>query len=136
MKQNDSKRKMQTMKKHTTRRRGLLAVLAATAALAFTLLPATHGRAAPPAITDCEGDACAQVTLTFDEAKGQYLAQNNSSDRWMRVTASNVAAASSVCLAPGKAAHLSLKSIVSPYRATYAPVKCGEEDPAGPPAGE
>lgn len=90
---------------------------------------------AAAAAMECEGNACAQVTLTFDEAKGQYRAQNNSPDRWARVTASNVASAASVCLAPGKAAYLSLKSIVGPYRASFAPVRCGEEDPAGAPPG-
>jgi hypothetical protein len=43
---------------------------------------------ARPAPDDCEGDACASVTVTFDETKQQYLAQNNSSDRWVRVSAS------------------------------------------------
>jgi hypothetical protein len=27
-----------------------------------------------PAATECEGDACSQVTVTFDEAKQQYIA--------------------------------------------------------------
>jgi len=75
--------------------------------------------------------------VSFDEMKGQYRAQNNSPDRWARVTAANVASAASVCLAPGQAAHLSLKSIVGPYRAACAPARCGEEDASGaPPAGE
>jgi hypothetical protein len=35
------------------------------------------------AATECDGDACAQVSFTFDEAKGQYLARNNSAERWV-----------------------------------------------------
>ena len=86
-----------------------------------------HAPSASAATTDCEGDACSQVTVTFDDAKQQYQAQNNSTDRWMRVSASNVAAATSVCLGPGKSDYLQLKSLVMPYRATYADTKCGEQ---------
>lgn len=115
--------------------------LAACAALAVLTLSGharAHGRApAEPPAVECEGDACPQVTVTFDEEKGLYRARNNSAERWARVTATNVAAAASLCLAPGQAEHLSLKSIVGPYRAVYAEVRCGEEEPGGvPPAGE
>lgn len=78
------------------------------------------------AVADCDGDACSQVTLTFDDAKQQYHAQNNSSDRWARVTASNLAATASACLAPGKDAYLALKGINGSYRADYSEPKCGE----------
>jgi hypothetical protein len=79
-----------------------------------------------PVATECEGDACSQVTLTFDESKQQYRAVNNSADRWARVTASNEAASAGACLAPGKDAYLLLKSIAGPYHAAYAEVRCGE----------
>lgn len=39
---------------------------------------------------DCEGNACTQVALTFDEAKQQYKVQNNST-QLIRVKASNLA---------------------------------------------
>jgi hypothetical protein len=42
-------------------------------------LAARHATAATAA--DCEGDACSQVTFTFDDSKQQYHAQNNSADR-------------------------------------------------------
>lgn len=87
-----------------------------------------------PAATECEGDACSQVTVTFDEAKQQYLARNNSTDRWAWVTASNVAASAGACLAPGKDAYLALKSIAGSYHAAYAEVRCGEAEPTGPPS--
>jgi hypothetical protein len=77
-------------------------------------------------VTECEGDACSQITVTFDESKQQYRAVNNSADRWARVTASNEAASAGACLAPGKDAYLPLKSIAGPYHATYAEVRCGE----------
>ncbi len=77
------------------------------------------------AAEECEGDACAQVTLTFDEQRQQYRAQNNSADRWARVTASNMASSASVCLAPGKSDSLALKSVVGHYRAEYSETRCG-----------
>jgi hypothetical protein len=82
---------------------------------------------------ECEGDACSQVTVTFDESKQQYRALNNSSDRWTQVTASNMAASASACLAPGKKVYLPLKSIVGPYHAAYAETRCGEDAASGPP---
>ncbi len=87
-----------------------------------TLLSAT------PASAECEGDACTQVVLTYDEVKGEYRAQNNSSDRWTRVSASNAAAAASACLAPGKSGALALKSLVGSYRADFAEARCGAQD--------
>jgi hypothetical protein len=89
-----------------------------------------------PAADECDGDACAQVSVTFDESRQQYRAQNNSADRWARVTASNMAASASACLAPGKEGHLPLKSIAGSYHAEYAEARCGEEAASGPPGGE
>jgi hypothetical protein len=106
-------------------RRSLPAALFASAALALSGLLAPHGPAsARPSVTDCEGDACAQVTLTFDEAKGQYLARNNSGEAWVRFTASNMSAAATVCVAPGKADYLPLKSITGAFRAERG-ASCG-----------
>lgn len=67
---------------------------------------------------DCEGNACTQVTLTFDEAKQQYKVQNNS-DRLVRVEASNLAGGNRVIIEAGKDAYLPMKSIIGPYRANY-----------------
>jgi hypothetical protein len=111
------------MKQQTVRNRGVLIALAA-ATLSVQL--GAGGRAAVgPARAECEGDACAQVTLSFDEAKGLYRARNSSADRWARVSASNLAASARVCLAPGGEGHLELKSIVGAYRAERAEPKCG-----------
>lgn len=77
------------------------------------------------AAVDCEGDACAQVSVTFDEARQQYRAQNNSTTKWVRVSASNRASAASACVAPGKAADLPLQTIVGAYRADFAAARCG-----------
>lgn len=89
-----------------------------------------------PEVTECEGDACSQVTLAFDEARQQYRALNNSADRWARVTASNMAASATACLAPGREAYLPLKSISGTYHAAYAEARCGEPEATGPPGGE
>lgn len=69
-------------------------------------------------IDDCEGNACEQVTVTWDEAKQQYKVQNNSTDKSMRVDAANLVASATVCVAPGKTDYLPLKSIAGAYHAT------------------
>lgn len=71
-----------------------------------------------PMLTDCDGDACGQVTVTWDDTREQYKVQNNSTDHWIRVSAANLAATASTCVAAGKADYLSLKSIVA-YQAKY-----------------
>ena len=70
-------------------------------------------------IDDCEGDACGQVTVTWDDSKQQYKVQNSSTDKSIRVGAANLAATASVCVPPGKTDYLFLKSIVGAYHATY-----------------
>lgn len=79
-------------------------------------LPARGG--ASSNVLECEGNACGQVTLTFDETKQQYLAQNNS-DRLVRIEASNWAGGRSISVEAGKSAYLPLKSFIGPYRANY-----------------
>lgn len=93
------------------------ALILSTAFACLFVLVAPHAASPVTAPPDCEGDGCAVVSLSFDEAKGQYRAQNNSADAWVRVTASNMAASADVCVAPGKADYLPLKSIVGAYRA-------------------
>lgn len=120
---------------------GLGAAAAVLSVLTLSGLPnarATGSPAAPSSgAVECEGDACSQVTVAFDESKQQYRAHNNSSDHWARVTASNLAAAATACLGPGKEAYLTLKSIEGAYRADFADARCGEEGPEGaPPASE
>ena len=118
------------MKQQTGRRRRVLITLAAAVTLSVQLGP--HGRASarPWVAAECEGDACAQVAVTFDEARQQYRAQNNSADRWVKVSASNLAAAAGACLGPGAAEYLPLKSIVAPYRAEFDEPRCGAPEDA------
>ncbi len=104
------------------------ALSAQSGALARTRRVIPAPVAATPA--ECEGAACAQVSLNFDEAKGQYRAQNNSSDRWVRVTASSQADATSACLPPGKEEYLPLRSIAGKYRAEYSEPRCGAQGSA------
>ena len=94
-------------------------------ALFFAPPAARHAKAAPA--VDCEGDACSSVTFGFDDSKQQYRALNNSADRWVKVSASNLAAAASACLAPGKDGYLPLKGVVGAYRAEFAEARCGEQ---------
>jgi hypothetical protein len=107
--------------------RSKTALLALTLACALTA--AAAARPARPPAAECEGDACATVTLAFDEARQQYRVQNTSADRWAKVSAANLAAAVTLCLAPGGDEYLPLKSVVAPYRAAYAEARCGA--PAG-----
>jgi hypothetical protein len=129
-------RKVNQMRKQTDRqwhvcKRYLLAVMVALSALTTLAWPAPSGAVRSAATTApasaCEGDACQQVTLTFEEAKQQYRAQNNSQDRWVKVTAANLAASAGACLGPGREAYLALKSMVEPYHAVYSPAGCGEQ---------
>lgn len=105
--------------------RPYLYILSLTLLFTAAFTSVTPGLVAARAADDCEGTACAQVSLTFDEEKQQYRARNNSSDRWVKVAASNLAAASSACLAPGKDEFLPLKSIVGNFRAEYSEPRCG-----------
>lgn len=119
-----NERKVRTMTKQMRRTRGRMAALAAVVALTVSGQLGVLGRVAPPPLLECEGDGCGAVVLTFDEAKGQYRARNNSPDVWVRVTASNQSSSAEVCVAPGKAEHLPLKSIVGAYKAVYGS-SCG-----------
>jgi len=114
---------------------GLVMLAGDAGALARARIPSPP-LMARPAVVDCEGGACSQVSVTFDEERQQYRAQNNSADHWARVTASNMAGSASACLAPGGAAYLPLKSISGPYHAAYAETRCGEPEATGPPTGE
>ncbi len=101
-----------------------LAVGLLTLALTMSVAGATENalRLAPANAVlsnlDCEGNACTQVTLTFDETRQQYKVQNNS-DRPVRVEASNLAGYSKILVAAGKMDYLAIKSITGPYRANY-----------------
>lgn len=95
------------------------AYLFPTALACLLAIAPSYFAPSPRPALECEGDGCPPVSLTFDEAKGQYRVQNNSADAWVRVTASNMASAAEVCVAPGKSGYLSLKSIVGVYRARY-----------------
>ena len=103
-----------------TARRSALALTLFLAPLLAAPFASTH-----TASDECEGAACANVSLTFDEERQQYRARNNSPDRWVRVAASNLAAASTACLAPGKDEYLPLKSIVGNFNAEYSEPRCG-----------
>ncbi|HEX7314472.1 MAG TPA: hypothetical protein VF297_11140 [Pyrinomonadaceae bacterium] len=113
------------MKKQRGRRRSLLAAMLAAAALALTGQHSVHGRTS--AVDECEGDACAQVTVVFDETKSQYRVKNNSAERWVQVTAANLAASARACLGPGREDYLELKSLSGSYRAEYAAPRCGAQ---------
>lgn len=95
----------------------MLALTATVASATENTLPVTPVSALSSNL-DCEGNACTQVTLTFDEAKQQYKVQNNS-DRLVRVEASNLAGGNRILVEAGKDAYLPMKSIVGAYRANY-----------------
>jgi hypothetical protein len=117
--------KMKMINKHSTAKRSLLGALTVCAALALSgQLGASGWASAGAPAGECEGDACAQVTVTFDAAKGQYRAKNNSSEQWVQVNASNLVASARACLGPGREDYLELKSLAGAYRAEYAEPRC------------
>lgn len=108
------------------RTKGLFALtLTVLLALLLSDPSATSRASSARAPGECEGDACAQVSVSFDETKQQYRAQNSSADRWVRVAASNLAAAASACLAPGKEEYIAIRSISGSYHADYSEPRCG-----------
>lgn len=106
---------------------GTLRALALALCLTAALCQRYAVQATAAMAADCEGDACAQISVSFDDAKQQYHVQNISADRWVRVSVSNLAAAASACVEPGKDSDLPLKSLTMPYRADYAEARCGEQ---------
>jgi len=93
--------------------------------LICSLMPATHpgGQVASAQVEivtsyDCEGNACAGVTLTWDNDRQQFRVQNNS-DRRVKVTVTTFAGDSSVIVEPGKVDYLLVKTFNGPYRANY-----------------
>lgn len=121
----------------TLRLRAAPTALALIIGLAALMLPGRFGAltlahalpSAPmpaPVVSECEGDACSHVSFDFDESKQQYRARNASQDRWVKVSASNLASSVSACLAPGKEQYLALKSLAGGYSAEFAEPKCGE----------
>ena len=83
-------------------------------------------RAASIIAYECEGNACSQITVTWDESKEQYKVQNNSSDQWVRVEAANLVSSASLCLGPNKSDYLSLKTVVGAFRVNLAEENCGK----------
>ena len=90
-----------------------------------SLLPATEleGQAASAPVEivtsyDCDGNACAEVTLTWDNDRQQFRVQNDS-DRRIKVTVTTFAGDSSVIVEPRKVDYLLVKTFNGPYRANY-----------------
>ena len=94
----------------------MLASAIGTADATENLLP--FAPASMSSSVDCEGNPCAQETLTFDEVKQQYKVQNNSTSP-VRVEASNLAGGNRILVEAGKEAYLAMKSIVGSYHANY-----------------
>ncbi len=90
--------------------------LALGVALAFVSLTPAAPRPAPA--YDCEGTACSQVALEWEEEGQQFRAQNNS-ERRVRFQVNTFAGSSSVSVEPGKSDYLKVKSFNGPYHADY-----------------
>jgi hypothetical protein len=73
---------------------------------------------APRPAYDCEGTACSQVALEWEEEGQQFRAQNNS-ERRVRFQVNTFAGSSSVSVEPGKSEYLKVKSFNGPYHADY-----------------
>ena len=95
-----------------------MAALTAAVALTLSGQAGALGRVAPPPALECEGAACAQVTLTFDEAREQYKVENDSG-RVVIVEGANLVSTARVRVGAGQSDYLPLKTIVGVYRADY-----------------
>lgn len=89
-------------------------------AAALALMTAVAHAAATPAAPayDCEGTACSQVALTWEEEGQQFRARNNS-DRRVKIEVNTFVGPSSVTVEPGKSEYLRVKSFNGPYHADF-----------------
>ncbi len=67
---------------------------------------------------DCEGDACSQVALSWDNDRQQFRVQNES-DRSVKVEVTMYAGTSSLQVDAHKSDYLLVKTFTGPYRANY-----------------
>jgi hypothetical protein len=69
-------------------------------------------------VPECEGNACDQVALTWDEERQQYKVQNNAA-RAVTVVIANWAGGVRLSVGAGQTEYVPLKSYIRPYRANY-----------------
>lgn len=88
--------------------------------LALPPMPAAHAATPPPLLApyDCEGGACASVTLSW-ENEGQRFRADNSSSQRVRVTVTTFAGDSWVIVEPQASGYLGVKSFNGAYRAEF-----------------
>lgn len=103
--------------------RSVLTVLCVILAVVAAVSPVTPSAATTvsptsPAAYDCEGNACAVLTLTWEE-EGQRFRADNSSDRRVKVEVTTFAGASRISVEPHKSEYLQVKNFNGPYRADY-----------------
>jgi hypothetical protein len=96
----------------------ILGLLCASLNTHYTL-PAS-GAATPATRTTqaCEGDACASITLTWEE-EGQRFRADNSSDRRVRVEVETFGGTSAVTVEPASHDYLQVKTFNGPYHARF-----------------
>ena len=85
--------------------------------LVFTVSLA-ESKASSIAEYECEGNACAEVTFTWDNERQQFRVQNNA-DRAVKVEVSTFAGKSHVVVPPQKVGYLEVKTFNGPYLANY-----------------
>jgi hypothetical protein len=71
-----------------------------------------------PAAYDCEGSACSQVTLSWDNDGQQFRVQNDS-DRRVRIDVTTFSGDSTIHVDAHKSDSLLVKTFNGPYRANY-----------------
>jgi hypothetical protein len=93
--------------------------MAVALAVALTLASAIVVAALPKTSAyDCEGTACSQVTLTWED-EGQQFRAENGSDRRVKVEVFTFVGSSNVTVEPGKSEYLKVKNFNGPYHADY-----------------
>jgi hypothetical protein len=87
---------------------------------ALSLLAATYtGRVRAAAAADCEGEACRSLTLTWENERQQFRA-DNISDRNVKVEVTVAGGGTSALhLEPHKSDYLQVKTFDGPYRADF-----------------
>lgn len=89
------------------------------AAVSGAGLVPTASTFAPAATTsDCEGNACGVVSVTWDQGAQKYLVQNRSGRR-VRVELRNWATTNTVPLGPNESKYAFVTAYINPYHAYY-----------------
>jgi|SRR6266545_1864831 hypothetical protein len=97
----------------------LVALFFALLASSFLLnSPAGYAKASRAVAYECEGNACSQVVLTWEDERQQFRVQNDS-DRRVRIDVTTFAGDSTIRVDAHKSDYLLVKTFNGPFRANF-----------------